>query len=129
MKILAGDWEVLSQSAGGEGEAKRWRDNLASVALIAQANDQGRFIRLEVIPASSKGRKVVFFVPAGSQGSGWVVLADLCAGVSMEVAKEVLSSRMEGQGRSRVVDQFSFADVVRGVVQAPATTGLKKKKV
>lgn len=35
-----------------------------------------------------EGKKGRFFVPAGSLGSGWVALADLCTRVIMEVARE-----------------------------------------
>lgn len=87
--------------------------------LAVHNNNCRRFIKLEGLPESSKGRKVSFFIPVEKRGSGWLALAESFVRLVRVVMKKTRPRRNLWSGRGEHLEGVSFADVVRGMEKAP----------
>lgn len=82
---------------------------------------------MELTPESPKGRKVLFFIPAGVRGSGWLALAAACERLFKAAMRVVQTCRNPWQKRGVQQEAASFANIVRGAVNIPA--GALRKKI
>lgn len=57
-------------------DVARWRDHQVTVWGKVVKNCSGKFWKMEVLPVSTKGKKVLICFPAGHEGSGWRRMAD-----------------------------------------------------
>lgn len=81
---------------------------------------------MEVVPESSRGSRVLFFIPAGPQGSGWVSVAEAITRLIRILAIDSMADRNPRQGRGAPLGATLFAEVVRGCEE---TTLAPKKRV
>lgn len=70
--------ERFKEAGGAVGEGRQWRDHLGSVVVVVCANRSGWFAKMEISPASQKGRRVVLCFPAGRLDSNKRGHGDLC---------------------------------------------------
>lgn len=61
-------------AAGGEN-GNRWRDHHGTVTVAVCENTSGRLLKIEMILVGSKGKKIIFCLPAGKNGGGWLAMA------------------------------------------------------
>lgn len=79
---IAGVLTEFASKSGHQGglsnavpEGRRWRDCQATLKVSVCSNPNGSFAKVEIIPASLRGRRVFICVPAGVEGGGWTTMA------------------------------------------------------
>ena len=68
--------EAAPLIAEGINSRNRWRDHQATLRTESLSNAGGRFLQLEIMPASKNGKGVRLCFPAGKEMSGWKKIAD-----------------------------------------------------
>lgn len=58
------------------GGGRRWKDNLGAVVVSICENGSGKFAKVEILPISQKGRRVMLCLPAWRNGGGWGALSE-----------------------------------------------------
>lgn len=53
----------------------RWMDDQATMTMSMLKNNEGKFAKVEILMASSRGRSVCICIPAEINGNGWRQLA------------------------------------------------------
>lgn len=105
-------------------EEKRWRDHQCMVLAAAQVNPNGYFIKVNVTPLSSKGRRVVFCIPAGRNGGGWRAVGEV-----MAKFVGVLVRDRSSRPATRVMNNLSFAEALNWVSRLEDGEASEKKKI
>lgn len=129
LRDLAVDGGDIAQEVGAERSTRRWHNYLAVISLVVQQNRSGRYIQMEVAPTSPRGRKVMFCIPAGVRGGGWLALAESCSWLIEVAARGSLSDCLLWRGRQMFVEAVSFAEVVRDSNEGLALVQEKKVSI
>lgn len=104
--------EKSKEDGGAAGETRRWRDYLGVMTVFVCANFNSKFVKIELTPASHKGRRVVLCAPAGRLVDGLVALSEDIFFFLGTVASWV--RRVQGAVTEVGMDGRSFVAVVRG---------------